>query len=218
MKWALSGGSKFANGCCGWIGLNVFEYAAEYGLLDKSCHDYGHGADPDTGFDVDAGELQCWMENKGGLNRGAEIDTWVEPSRDYVKFMDKLRRAVSNPSASLTAAQSRELRRIVTEHSATLASKNDATILNTLRSPANKKFMQRVLGAPKPKLVREKLAGALQARTVVSIDNMQWCNASPNKRHNFGGLAKTDKKEGDICMAKMAASISSYKSADVDST
>ena len=211
LKWHLSDGTKFANGCCGWPGLNVFEYATKFGLLDKSCHEYSHGPDPDTGFDMEAGESQCWLENRGGVKRDAEIDVWVKPSHDYVKFMDKLRRAVSNPSASITAAQSRELRRIVTKYSAALASKDDAYILKLLRSPGAKKFTLQVLGAPGPKLVKEKLAGELQANTVISIDNVQWCNAPPNSRHNFGGLAQTGEKNGDICMAKMAMSISSYK-------
>jgi hypothetical protein len=200
-------GSNFAGGCTGWRPYNTFEYAATYGLVDKSCHPYLHEPDADTGFDAAAGEDLCWMRNGGGNNNDAEIDVLAPPSHEYVKSIHALRQAVSHPSPSLTPVQTRELRRLVKEHAPAHGSESDEAILNFAKAPENKK---KVLAVPKPKLMRAKLAGSIGAGVVVSIDNAQWCSAGDGERHNFRQLQETNKGDDGVCMGKMMHTLYTY--------
>ena len=205
-KYMMHKGSRFANNCEGYQPHNVYEYAVKHGLVAQSCQPNAHGPDPLTGLDGEALAEQCKIKNRRGSVARPEIDVWNPPSKNYVRFVDTLRDAVTTPGELLTPSQKRELRRIAGDHSADLATLDDAAILKTMRRPANANLVKQLLGKPKDKLVQMKLAVPLAGYKTVAVDNDKWCETDSSKTRTWEAFRSNGASA--VCMGKMNYDIS----------
>jgi len=149
--------------------------------------------DPLTHFDADAGADECKLVNSGTTAVKPAIDVWVEPTPEYVEFMNGMHDAVLESTSEVSGEYKAELKRTGIGYSIATLRRYKKQVAPWLASRYTKYTA--------PMLHKMTLNTEIQPGDTVSVD-MIWCkNRHPSNQYNYENIAKKSGSSAN-CLVK----------------